>query len=284
MSALSTAARHPGPWRAALDLTFDVTPLGTRLASRRHSGPLVVQRALYPEGPSVCHAIVVHPPGGIAGGDDLRVDVSASATAHALLTTPGASKIYKSSGAVASQHVTLRAVDNACIEWLPQETIVFDAADASLALEIDVRDEGRVIAWEITTLGREAMGERFANGRLRTRFVVAQERGITLHEVGSVCGGSPFLRSPVGWRDARACGTLIVAGHAIDDALLHACRDALGEGNETAALSRLAPKLLVVRYLGPSATRARAAFVAVWTCLRNAVAGRAAVPPRIWST
>ena len=283
MIATASAASHPGPWRAVLDLVFDATPLGTRLASRRHSGPLVVQRALYPEGPSVCHAIVVHPPGGIAGGDDLRVNVGANASAHALLTTPGASKLYKSSGAAASQHVTLRVEDDACIEWLPQESIVFDAADASLALEIDVRDEGRVIAWEISTLGREAMGEQFASGRLRTRFVVRQAGRTTLHELGSVRGGSPFLESPVGWRGARACGTMIVVGHAIDDALLHKCREGLGEGCET-AVTRLAPKLLVVRYLGPSATRARAAFVAVWGCLRNAVAGRPAVPPRIWST
>jgi urease accessory protein len=284
MSAIATTARHAGPWRATLDLAFDETALGTRLASRHHSGPLVVQRALYPEGPSVCHAIVVHPPGGIAGGDDLRVNVGASMSAHALLTTPGASKIYKSSGAVASQQVKLRVGDNACIEWLPQETIVFDAADASLALEIDVRDRGRVIAWEITTLGRRAMGERFATGRLRTRFVVTQEGRTTLYELGSVRGASPSLRSPVGWRDARACGTLIVAGHAIDDALLQACREALGEGNATAAVSRLTPKLFVARYLGPSATHARAAFFTVWRCLRDAVAGRAAVSPRIWST
>ena len=283
MTSSAAVTRHRGAWRAALDLAFDATPLGTRLAARRHSGPLVVQRALYPEGPSVCHAIVVHPPGGIAGGDDLRVSVRATASAHALLTTPGAAKLYKSAGAVASQHVELHVDDDACIEWLPQETIVFDAADASLALEIDTRDRGRAIAWEITTLGREAMGEAFMNGRLRTRFVVTQEGRTTLHELGSVHGASRFLESPVGWRNARACGTMIVAGHAIDDALLHACREALGGSNET-AVTRLAAKLLVVRYLGSSGTLARAAFVAVWRCLRNAVAGRAAVPPRIWST
>jgi urease accessory protein len=284
MTAVAMSARHAGPWHATLDLAFDETALGTRLASRKHSGPLVVQRALYPEGPAVCHAIVVHPPGGMAGGDDLRVGVGASGSAHALLTTPGASKVYKSAGAVASQQVRLSAADDACIEWLPQETIVFDAADASLGLEIQLSDRARAIAWEITTLGRAAMGERFASGRLRTRFVVHHEGATVLHEVGSVCGTSPFLRSPVGWRNARACGTMIVAGPSIDDALLQTCRDALGEGNATAAVSRLTPQLLVVRYLGPSATHARATFVGAWRCLRNAVAGRPAVLPRIWST
>lgn len=285
MSGAPHVARHPGTWRATLDLTFDATPLGTRLASRRHSGPLVVQRALYPEGPSVCHAVIVHPPGGIAGGDELHIGIDARANAHALLTTPGAAKVYKSAGAVASQRVQLRVGDDACIEWLPQETIVFDAADASLALDIDVRDAGRAIAWEITTLGREAMGERFASGRLRTRFCVVLDGATVLHETGSICGASPVLDSPVGWRGARACGTLVVvAGRAIDDALLQACREALDERSAVAAVSRLAPKLLVVRYLGPSAAQARAAFVAAWRCVRNAVAGRVAVAPRIWST
>jgi len=276
--------RPVAPWRASLDLAFDATPLGTRLAKRRHSGPLVVQRALYPEGPSACHAIVLHPPGGIAGGDDLVISASAGPSAHAVLTTPGASKVYKSAGAAASQRVRLEAASQACIEWLPQETIVFDAADASLALEIDLREGGRAIAWEITTLGRKAMGETFTRGRLRTRFVVTHDGATILYEVGQVRGASPALESPTGWRGARACATMIVAGHVIDDALLDACRDALAGAGGTAAASRLTPVLLVVRYLGPTAAHARAAFSAVWERLRPAVAGRPAIHPRIWST
>ena len=283
MSADAAAVAARG-WHAQLDLAFASTALGTRLVSRRHTGPLVVQRALYPEGPGVCHAIIVHPPGGIAGGDDLRVNVKAGAGAHAVLTTPGAAKLYKSGGASAAQRVHLDATEDACLEWLPQETIVFDAADASLALEIDLGDEARVIAWEIATLGREAMGERFASGRLRTRFVVRRAGRTLLHEVGSVRGASPWLDSPVGWRGARACGTLVVAGHAIDDAILHAGREALADWDGVAAVSRLTDRLLVARYLGPTAAQAREAFGSLWHCVRAAVMGRPAVPPRIWST
>lgn len=273
----------PG-WHAELALDFDSTPIGTRLASRRHAGPLVVQRPLYPEGPGVCHAIVVHPPGGIAGGDSLTLQVTAGAKAHALLTTPGASKLYKSAGRKASQHVRLSARDQACLEWLPQETIVFDAADASLALDIEVAGDASVIAWEIATLGREAMGERFDSGRLRTRVTVRLDERIVLFEAGAVAGSSPWLDSPVGWRGARACGTFIVAGTGIDDALLQASRASLEPWGGVAAVSRVTPTLLVARYLGACAAGARAAFIALWAQARPALAGRAAALPRIWST
>lgn len=283
MSIHATHTQMNG-WRGELALDFDSTPIGTRLASRRHAGPLVVQRPLYPEGAGVCHAIVVHPPGGIAGGDSLELQVTAKATAHALLTTPGASKLYKSAGRKATQRVRLRARDRACIEWLPQETIVFDAADASLVLDIDVADGASVIAWEIATLGREAMGERFESGRLRTRAIVRQDDRIVLFEAGEVTGSSMWLDSPVGWRGARASGTFLIAGPAIDDALLHVSRAALEPWIGVAAVSRVTPTLLAARYLGASAADARAAFVALWTQVRPAAAGCKAVPPRIWAT
>ena len=280
----SMALAEKQGWRATLDLAFEATALGTRLASRQHSGPLVVQRALYPEGPRVCHAIIVHPPGGIAGGDDLHIDVAAHADARALLTTPGATKVYKSAGSRASQRVRIRVARNACVEWLPQETIVFDAADARLALDIDLEVDGRAFAWEIVTLGREAMGERFQTGRLRTELIVTREGKPALHEIGVVAGSSSWLDSPVGWRGARACGTFVVAGHAIDEGALQACREALRPWEGTAALSRLMPELVVARYLGQSASQAREAFVALWRSLREAMIGEPAVAPRIWST
>ena len=283
VSIHATHAQMKG-WRAELALDFDSTPIGTRLASRRHLGPLVVQRPLYPEGADVCHAIVVHPPGGIAGGDSLELDVTACAEAHALLTTPGASKLYKSAGRKAAQRVRLRARDRACIEWLPQETIVFDAADASLALEVDVAGEATVIAWEIVSLGREAMGERFESGRLRTRATVRQDDRIVLLESGEIAGSSPWLDSPVGWRSARTCGTFLVCGPAVDEVMLQASRVSLEPWIGVAAVSRVTPTLLAARYLGASAADARAAFVAMWTQVRPAAARHNAVPPRIWST
>src|SRR5262245_11582405 len=114
---------HLQSWRAELALSFEHRAGRTVLAARRHTGPLVVQKPLYPEGAGVCHAIVVHPPAGIAGGDELEISADAAPRAHALLTTPGAGRWYRSAGPWARQALAFEVGDGACVEWLPQETI-----------------------------------------------------------------------------------------------------------------------------------------------------------------
>src|SRR5690606_35765534 len=123
-------------WRANLMLRFARRDARTILAERSHVGPLVVQKTLHPEGDATCHAVIVHPPGGIAGGDELQFDVAAGPAARALLTTPGAGKWYKSHGRVAQQRLNFSIADDALLEWLPQETIVFDAANAQMRTHV----------------------------------------------------------------------------------------------------------------------------------------------------
>ena len=137
---LSTETPTQVPWRANLVLGYDRSGASTRLIRREHSGPLRVQKAFYPEGEAVCHTIVVHPPGGIVSGDELAIDVVASGGAHALLTTPGAAKWYRSTGKPARQHVRLLAAEGARLEWLPQEAIFYDNADAHLKRQIMGRE------------------------------------------------------------------------------------------------------------------------------------------------
>src|SRR6186997_1982361 len=119
---------HLRAWRAELALGYERRGPRTVLATRRHDGPLVVQKALYPEGDAVCHGIIVHPPAGIAGGDELDLQARVGAGAQALLTTPGATKWYRSAGALASSHIRWTVDADAALEWLPQETIVFSGA------------------------------------------------------------------------------------------------------------------------------------------------------------
>src|SRR5687767_8537939 len=119
-------------WTASLALGFEARNDRTVLGTRRSEGPLVVQKPLYPEGPEVCHAIVVHPPGGIAGGDELSLEVKGEG--HALLTTPGAAKWYRSAGPWAKQKLLFDV--HGTLEWLPRETIVFDGALAALECEV----------------------------------------------------------------------------------------------------------------------------------------------------
>ncbi|MDB5951163.1 MAG: ureD urease accessory family protein, partial [Massilia sp.] len=132
-------------WQARLGLGFSDDAGATRLTERSHFGPLRVQKPLYPEGPQVCHAIVVHPPGGVVGGDELAVTATVGAAAHAFITTPGAAKWYKANGRISRQDITLDIAAGARLEWLPQETIFFDAAQVQLTQSVSLaKDAGYI--------------------------------------------------------------------------------------------------------------------------------------------
>ena len=269
-------------WQARLELGFERRGDRTVLARRVHDGPLVVQKALHPEGDAVCHAIVVHPPAGIAGGDQLRLDVIAAAGSHALLTTPGAGKWYRTAGPAASQHVTIDAGDGAVVEWLPQETILFDGSVADIQWHARLAPAARLVAWDILCLGRTGSGERYARGtaRLTTRI----ERGgrALWVERGRLGAGSAALEAGAGLAGRTVSGTMLATGGAVDDALLVACRAERPEEGE-GAVTRL-PGLFVARYRGDGSESARNYFAALWRLLGPAVAGREAVLPRIWRT
>ncbi|NDP43500.1 MAG: urease accessory protein UreD, partial [Aromatoleum sp.] len=269
-------------WEARLALRFAREPARTVLAGRRHTGPLRVQKALYPEGPDVCQVIVVHPPGGIVGGDLLDIAVTADPGAHAQLTTPGAAKWYRSGGSEARQCTRLNAGEGATIEWLPQETLLYDGARASISTRIELAAGARYIGWDVTTLGRTASGERFASGKLHQTFELVRDGALAWCERTVLDGGSRALRSGAILGGAPVFGTMIAAGGIGDNGLLAACRAVVcvsGEG----AVTRL-PKVIVARYRGESAVAARTYFALLWRVLRPALAGREAVPPRIWST
>ena len=157
-----------------------------------------MQKALHPEGDAVCHIIVLHPPGGIAGGDELELRVHVGGNAHGLLATPGAGKWYRSAGARARQRVCFTLESDACLEWLPQETIVFDGALAAMTTAIHLADRARYIGWEITCLGRTGSGERFTHGTARMQTRIDGPRGPVFIERGELAGGAALLESAAG--------------------------------------------------------------------------------------
>jgi urease accessory protein len=276
---------EPAParaWRAELVLAYEKRGERTVLAERRHDGPLVVQKPLYPEGDAVCHTLIVHPPAGVAGGDALEIGARADAHAHALLTTPGAGKWYRSAGSWATQRVLLEARAGACIEWLPQETIVFDGALASLRTEVTLAPDARYLGWEILCLGRSGSGERYTHGACRVATDIRCGERPLWRERGSIAGATRLLESPAGLGGASVCGTLLASAPEIGDELLRACRD-IEPREGRGAVTRL-PRVFVARYLGDSSEAARAYFVLLWRLLRPALLGRDAVEPRIWST
>jgi len=273
---------HATGWRASLALGFERRAGRTLLAERRHEGPLVVQKALYPEGDAVCHAIVVHPPGGIAGGDELELALSAGEGAHALLTTPGAGKWYRSAGSWARQRLVFELAPGARLEWLPQETIVFDGARAELGTTVRLAADVRYIGWEILCLGRTGSGERFERGECLLRTAIERDGRPLWFERGRIDGGAALLASPAGFAGQPVCGTLIATAPQLDPSLVGVCRTidpGQGQGSVT-----LMPEVLVARYLGASSEAAKHYFASLWTLLRPALFGCDAVPPRIWQT
>jgi urease accessory protein len=269
-------------WQACLSLLYARDGNRTLLAERRHAGPLVVQKSLYPEGEAVCQNVIIHPPGGLVGGDTLAVSVDAGPCAHAQLTTPGAAKCYRSGGAFARQRIHLRAARGAVLEWLPQETIVFDGSKVDLEIAIELSDDARFLGWDVVCLGRTAAGERFDCGELRQRLMLTRDSAPVFVERAVLRGSARMLKSPVGLHGDPVFGTFIAAAPAIDHAMLESCRRVVpmtGEGTVT----RL-PGVLLARYRGASATAARHYFVELWRSLRPVLAFREAVPPRIWNT
>jgi urease accessory protein len=273
-------------WHAELHLGFARSGERTVLRENRHRGPLRVQKALYPEGDAVCQAIVLHPPSGIAGGDHLAISATVETGAHAQLTTPGAGKWYRSGGTEASQVISLSVAEGATLEWLPQETIVFDGVRARMETRVSLAADSRYIGWDILCLGRAAAGERFEKGRFDLFFGVDRSNQPIWIERGGFDGSDPMLGSPAGWAGATVCGTLQCTFPELPQqaaALLQALRAIAPADGANYGITAL-PGLLVARYLGDNSEAARMWFAELWKILRPACCGRPAVIPRIWNT
>ena len=277
-SPLPTALFTPS-WYAELDLGYARFGDSTRPVQRRHKGPLRVQKHLYAEGPEVCQHIIVHPPGGIAGGDRLDISARVGANAWAQITSPGAAKWYRAAGP-AYQKLDLCVAAGATLEWLPQETIIFSAAQAELSTRIDLEGDARLFYWDVVALGRPASGERFDLGHFQAHLDIRRDGQLLWHERQRIVGDDGLLDSPIGLDGQPVFATLLVTGE-IDSKLLEKCRSL---PNEVRGDLTQLPGLLVARCLASEALLARGWLIDLWRLLRPALLGREAVPPRIWAT
>jgi urease accessory protein len=278
---------HAG-WEAALNLGFAQENGATRLARRSHRGPLVVQRPFLPEGPGVCHVYVLHPPGGLVGGDELTIDVEVDAAAHALVTTPAASKVYRTTGAAARQVQRLRVADGATLEWLPQEAIIYDGARAELETRVELAPGARFIGIDAICFGLPAGRAPFERGSCRQAFELHRAGRPLLIERGHYDAGGDVMRARWGLGGASVLAFVIAAPAPAEpaaDAVRALAASASVDDSELAAATIVGDgDALVARYFGRSAERARAFLHDAWRLLRPAVLGRAAVPPRVWAT
>lgn len=279
----------PTGWHAALTLGFARHDTRTVLATRRHHGPLVVQKSLHPEGPGICHAIVVHPPGGIAGGDALTIDIDVGNEAHALLTTPGATKWYKSQGRFGAQDITLTVHDGAKLDWLPLENIVFDHADVRQRITVRLGEGATVIGWDATLLGRQAAGEQWTQGDWRSNFELRDANDRLLWAEQAMLGAQDAQRSD-GTGSAGLAGFPVFATlWAVGRACTRELAESLAEGlpfNDAlrAGITCLPDNVLVLRVLGREVEAVRQLLISHWLTLRPIVHGVPGELPRIWAT
>lgn len=275
-----------GEWSASLWLEFALREEDNKtvFARRTHSGPLRVQKSLYPEGNTCCHAILLHPPGGIAGGDRLLIKATVQKGAQALITTPGATKWYRSVSRTAEQRTTLQVENKAILEWLPQENIFFNGTDASLITDINLAEDATFIGLESCCLGRIAADEQFDKGKIHLRGRLSVEEKLLWSEQAQLQGGSLWLKALPGLGGCPFFATLLAYSKKINQELLNACRDAERDEAISCGSTLFPSGLLVARCLTYRAEPVQQWFFRLWSCLRPALIGRSAVLPRLWNT
>lgn len=263
-------------WIGRLSLDFERSGQRTVITRRRHEGPLVVQRPFHePDG--TCQVYLIHPPGGVVGGDSLGHRFEVGAGARALLTTPGATKLYRAVQGAELQHDVL---SRGSFEWLPQETIAYAGARAKLSTRVRLEGDGHFIGWDITCLGADNAG--LSSGQLIQKWQLERSGKLLWAERAELAGGAALLDAPWGLAGRTVVGTLIATGSgaAEVDAVREACPDS---DLDWLSVTRLG-EVLLCRYLGYSAEAAKRRFCAAWAALRPRVLGRDARPPRVWAT
>ncbi len=269
-------------WRAHLAVELEPSEGKTRVRHVTHRGPLRIQRAFYPERDGTSHVYLLHPPGGVVGGDELCVRLSARAGAECLFTTPSAMKLYRSAGPTAQIFQELHVAREATMEWLPQETIVFSGARAEVTTRVTLEPGARFFGWELTCLGRPAAGEDYATGQLTQRVELWQDELPVYIDRLQIDARARMTRAAWGLGGRATSGTLLIAGATTK--LLSVVRECLLV--ERASGKFAATDLdgaLLVRYLGSSVPECWATFRLVWEAVRPLFKGTSPSPPRIWA-
>ena len=279
------AERASAGWEASLTLEFSARDARSVLSRRAHHGPLHVQKPFYPEADGTCHVYLLHPPGGVVGGDALHIDVSVHPGAQALLTTPAATKFYRSGERYAAQTLRAQVADAATLEWLPQETIVFDGAWARSRTRVELKRAARFIGWEVVCLGRPVNYETFTRGAWQQRLEVWRDGTPLFIDRSDVHGSAPILTQACGWAGHSVSAVLVCAATDLPRDVLEnlraSCVALQRDGVFAATQLRGA---LVCRYLGHHAQHARTCLQRAWEILRPVLLGKSACVPRIWNT
>lgn len=276
-------------WLAHLELGFVGEHKRTILKHRKHIGPVRVQKMLWPEKTGVCHAIIVHPPAGIAGGDHLRFTISVAAHGHAVLTTPGAGKWYRSNAKPAYQSICLSVEDNSCLEWLPQETMLFDGACASTQTHIELSEQASFIGWDMLVIGRQARQECFEQGQYHSQFRLNVNGQVLVTDCLNFSGNDRFLSSCLGMNGQAvlasfwAVAPLSLRNAVILQQQIELIRELMVRMKAAVTLT-LVNSVICARFLGNDVRQCHDAFAAIRARLRGYWFALDEEFPRIWRT
>lgn len=277
---MTEAALKATNWQALLRLKLSCGEHRTQLIPLERYGPLSVQRPFYPES-DCCHVYLLHPPGGVVGGDSLHLQLALDAGSKSLLTTPGAAKFYVSAGDTASVAQHFQVENAAQLEFLPQENIYFPGALVDSKTVVNVDGNAVVMLWEKHCFGRPANHETFDSGRVDSQIVLNH-------------GGKPVfidrqrlnpaeLTRASGLRSYAVMGSFLIYGIEFDTALIRRLQQTSPAGG-ICGITCPQSNLLVTRYMGNSTSDMDACFVSLWEALRPIALGRSACHPRIWKT
>ena len=273
-------------WRA--DLKLDYTLESQRTVVRYlHQGPLRILQSLYPEGDQICHNVLVHPPGGLVGGDTLDIQVTVAEGAHGLVSTPGATRFYKSGGHPALQQVVAHLADNAKLEWLPLEAIAYNDCEATNRAIFNLAPSAELITWDVTALGLPSSDMAFTQGHFQQHIEIP---GVWL-ERGNIRGeDTRWLNSPLGLAGGKCLASLVFAsGSAIDSDRTTQALEAAREVIEShplrlqAGITCAHPQVIVLRVMSPLVEPTMDLLKKVWAVWRHTLWALPSSPPRIWS-
>lgn len=277
-----TYKADPQRWDGCLSLGFAHHNNTTHCILYQVQAPLKVQRPFYPEGTAVCHSVILHTAGGIVGGDRLNINLQLKAQAQALVTTAAAGKVYCSKGTVAEQTIAVQVAAGAYLEWLPQETIVFNGAMYQQELRVELETGAMWMGWDITRFGRTARGEKFLAGIWRSHTEVWQQGQPLWIDRQFLKGGTAMLDSPHGLAGQPVVGTLVWIGPVAPELIAKARALWTATNRQGEAGVTTLPQGLLCRYRGPASREVRNWFIEVWNLLRLSCLERSACPPRVW--
>lgn len=282
MTSMPIKSAQPN-WEAHLQLAFEYKNHKTILSNKQHRGPLLVQRPFYPEDKKCCHVYIVHPPGGIVGGDNLHIHADINNTAHSLLTTPAATKFYRSNGYIATQTQMVNVAENAVLEWLPQETVFFNEANAASSTIINIQNSSRIIAWEIQCLGLPANDLPFNQGSCVQKLEVWKNGAPILLDCNRIQGGAKILTANWGLNQHQAIGTMLATDN-IEHTYLDLLKKTASQHAATLYACTTVHGLVIIRAMAKYAEQIKELFFSLWEVLRPELLNTPSCAPRIWNT